>query len=398
MGSHKSGSSRDAIKAAEQLGYFTVLLTNNSKQLTQRTEYPDVHLMWYCELDDLEKIRETIKKLQRRFLEIYAIVSFIDPWCGQASQLAKEHGIYHFSTEAIYIMQNKLQSREILKGTEYIPKFLSLTTNTTSTISSIENMFPVVVKHTDSSGSKDVYYCDNDTAFYKNVKKLMDKYLGGTILVEEYLDGPQYLIETLVIDKRVYIVAIVEQEITHYNGHFIVTGYSLCLDYTDEFYHKLKKAVEMIINKHQFESGPCHLEMRLVKDCWNLIEINPRISGAGMNHFLEIGLGINLVNETLKLALKEEVNLEHKIKQYTFSEYIVVDQPGKLVKVTGKNQALNSPGVKFVYVKPRKLSRLIPPISLGNRYAYVIATGKSKEEAKQNAKEAASIIQFHLTD
>ena len=37
-----------------------------------------------------------------------------------------------------------------------------------------------------------------------------------------------------------------------------------------------------------------------------------------------------------------------------------------------------------------------PPLSMGNRYAYVIATGNTAEDAKINAKFAASQISFKL--
>ena len=136
--------------------------------------------------------------------------------------------------------------------------------------------------------------------------------------------------------------------------------------------------------------------MRLVKGNWKLIEINPRISGAGMNRLLDIGYGINLVQETLKLALKKEVDLEPKHNKHTFAQYVTLDRSGILKKTTGKREVLNSPGVEYIYVKPRKGSYLSPPSSLGNRYAFVIATGSTEKEARWNAKSAAEKIVFHL--
>ena len=58
IGTNKSGSSRDAIKAAEKLGYFTVVFTNNEKQLQQREEYTDVHEMIFIEKNTISKIEK----------------------------------------------------------------------------------------------------------------------------------------------------------------------------------------------------------------------------------------------------------------------------------------------------------------------------------------------------
>jgi hypothetical protein len=55
IGTNKSGSSREAIKAAEKTGYFTVLFTNNEKQVQQRKEYTDVHEMIFIDTKDLSK-------------------------------------------------------------------------------------------------------------------------------------------------------------------------------------------------------------------------------------------------------------------------------------------------------------------------------------------------------
>ncbi len=54
---NKSGSSREAIKAAERLGYFTVLLTNKKNFINQRTEFPDVHQMILVELFNYDEFK-----------------------------------------------------------------------------------------------------------------------------------------------------------------------------------------------------------------------------------------------------------------------------------------------------------------------------------------------------
>ena len=69
---------------------------------------------------------------------------------------------------------------------------------------------------------------------------------------------------------------------------------------------------------------------------------------------------------------------------------------GTLLKVTGRNKATNQPGVREVYIKPRKGTLLTPPMSMGHRYGYVIASGDTSDEAKTNAINAASNIKFYL--
>jgi biotin carboxylase len=395
IASQKSGSSREAIKAAEELGYYTVLFTDRIKFFEKRTEFPDVHLMQLCDLNNIEDIQNAIIHLQSKALKICAIVSFVDPYCHTASLLNDRFCTKTFSTEAIGTMENKILSREALAQSPYCPSFISISKDSGYSKKQIKNYLPIIMKSPNSAGSKDVFKINTYNEFRYQIKKLFAKYPKDAVLLEEFIDGPQYLVETIFYENEVNIIAIIEQEIT-FNERFIITGYNLMTDIEPDFYNNLKIAVESIVRCHGMTSGPCHLEMRYVNNKWKLIEINPRISGAGMNKFIQIALGINLVKETLKFALGQDFNIQPKYKIPCFSQYVVISETGILQKVTGKNKTSKSLGVKAVYVKPRKGTLLTPPISMGNRYAYVIATGDNEEEAKKNAKQAAAQIHFCL--
>src|SRR4051812_24819773 len=122
LGSHKSGSSRDAIIAANDMGYFTVLLTDRKKWLKQREEFPDVHQMLL--VDDLlnkEVIYKNISLLQEQGKQIKAFISFIDPLVSTAAQISKELGLSKLSVDALYKMEDKTRFRETLKKNPVTP-------------------------------------------------------------------------------------------------------------------------------------------------------------------------------------------------------------------------------------------------------------------------------------
>jgi biotin carboxylase len=394
---NKSGSSREAIRAAERLGYYTILFTDNQKQIEQRSEYPDVHLMKFCDVNNLEEMKEIIQKLQLRGIKIKAITSFVDSKCCIANRLAKEFGLNSFTNEAICKMENKLHSRNAIIYTEYCPKYLSLEPDKIYSENDVKDFMPGIIKSPKSAGSKDVYLVQGYSSFIKRYQELRKKLPNTPILLEEYIEGSQYIAEVLVINEKVYLIGIIEQEISYLNDHFIVTGYYLQTE-KPEYYNILYKAVKDIIQLHGLKFGPCHLELRQVNGIWKLIEINPRISGSGMNNLIELGTGINLVEQTLKLLLDEEIDIEPKFNKPVYAEYITSSEEGIIEKVTGKNRTLNSKDVLSVYIKPRKGNKITLPLSMGNRYAYVIATGENKDEAKQNAKEAIKEIKFHITN
>lgn len=393
----KSGSSRDALRVANEMGYVTCLLTKNMDHIQKRDEFPEVSIMYYVDLDYLPEVRNAIMTLKVQNHVIYAIVSFVDPYCGLAAQLSEENRLDSFTAAALYKMENKLITREVLENTPYNPRYLVVNSQNRDAVEkSIEAMLPVVLKYVESNGSRDVYLCKGKEDFCRYLSTLLRNYPRGNVLVEELIDGPQVIVEVLVNNEITNIIAIIEQEILINQNHFIVTGYNLVIDDETEKYQKLKQDVKTIVKQFGLKHGPCHLEMRYFDNEWKVIEINPRISGGGMNQLLLIGLGLNLVKETINLALEEKVDLEPKQKTPTFAKYLTIKKNGILARITGKNQVIASPGVQFVYIKPRRGKKLYPPLNLGNRYAYVIATGESSEEAKENAHKALEKLKFHF--
>ncbi|MFJ8513655.1 ATP-grasp domain-containing protein [Lysinibacillus xylanilyticus] len=392
IGTNKSGSSREATRAAEKLGYFTVLFTNNEKQLQQRNAYPDIHKMILIDTSNIKIMKDEILNLSKNGFEIKTIVSFVDPFVHIASILCDEFCDNKTSSTAIEMMEDKEKTRIFLKNQPYSPKFFLLKPN-----ESVPNNlgFPLIVKSPKSTGSKDVLLANDTGQLEKHLSHLRSKNPGETIMVEEYIDGPQYLVEALVYNRQANVIGIIEQEITQ-GKRFIITGYGVLVKAPKDIQTGLEEVLQSIVKELNIENGALHLELRLTKNGWKLIEINPRISGGAMNTMLHAAFGINLVEETLKLFLGERPDINPKHRKFVYTKYVIVQSKGILEKVIGRNRATNSPGVVEVYVKPKKGALLTPPLSMGHRYAYVIAVGATLAEAKNKAYKAAKEIKFIL--
>jgi len=303
---NKSGSSYEAIKFAKSMQYYTVLLTNRASFIKKRSEFQHVDLMESCNIDNIKKTKKIIKKLINDGLDVQAIVSFVDPYCYTASVLAQSFGLQHFSLDAISIMQDKIKSREMLDKSPYVPFFQKINSNENLEQETVEENLPLVLKVPTSAGSKDVHKVQTYDQYEETINEIRKSYPDKDILLEKYLDGPQYLVETVTINNKVNIIAIIEQEIT-FTGRFIITGYKMILDHENEFYQSLNTAVNEIISLHGMKDGPCHLEIRYVNNEWKLIEANPRISGGAMNSFIETAYGINLAGNSYAHAYSDRM-------------------------------------------------------------------------------------------
>ncbi|WP_043934159.1 ATP-grasp domain-containing protein [Bacillus sp. EB01] len=398
IGSNKSGTSREAIKTAEQMGFFTVLFTDREKFIEQREEFPDVHQMVYLEdLQNRESLKGQLGLLKRQGKNIKACLSLVDPFVYTATLLSIELGLMHPSPAAIYKMEEKTRVRKALQDLDMNPFFIVIPSEEPAekVVERFEHSLPLIVKYPQSNGSKDVILAETERELEQGIQLLRKQFPEQAILIEEYLNGPQFLIEVLVWEGKVLIVGVIEQFISK-NDRFIVTGYHYPASLSETQHEKLESVVKKVLSTLDMTMGSCHLEMRWVNGEWKLIEINPRVSGGAMNQILHEGTGINLVQEIIKIHLGQEPDLTQSKHKHVFAQFITVAARGMLLRVTGKNRALSLEGVKEVYVKPRKGAILTPPYSLGERYAYVIASAESFPEAKKIAEMAAKEIKFFM--
>ncbi|PFP44081.1 biotin carboxylase, partial [Bacillus cereus] len=99
----------------EKLNFFTVLLTKKTKFIEERDTFPDVHQMIFTDINDYDNIITTIEKINKSGKNIKGIFSFIDPFVYLAARLSEKFCSNIVSTEAIYRMENKILTRNVLK-------------------------------------------------------------------------------------------------------------------------------------------------------------------------------------------------------------------------------------------------------------------------------------------
>ncbi|WP_067934557.1 ATP-grasp domain-containing protein [Alicyclobacillus kakegawensis] len=393
LGCSQSGSSKDAVEAAKRLGFTTVLLTDRRSFLHRRDDFPHVDRMVLVDLKDPRRVEDQVRNLMETGLDVSAIVSFTDAHVGEAARLSRKLGMPYQTVEAIERMQDKITLRECLREAPYSVPFQIVQAH--HDVPSLELDLPIVVKSPRSTGSKDVLFAGSRYEFERHVARLRARYPDGDVLVEAYVPGTQYLVEAVVHRGQVHVAAIVEQVVT-FGQRFIVTGYSLRPSIPEKLAAAVEDMMADICQRTGMETGAFHTEFRWSGGGCRVIEVNPRISGAAMNRLIEYAHGFNLAEQTLRSLFGDTPDVSSRNSKCIYACYLTVNKPGYLEKVTGRRRARQVSGVREVFVKPRKNAYLTPPLSMGKRYAYVIAEAETERDARAAAEKAGSYIRFHL--
>jgi biotin carboxylase len=388
LGCRGYGTSYEAIKTAKGLGCYTVLVTEQSRfQLVAADE-----LIYMPDLFDREELLTRLKKLECKGNRIAACLGFIDPYVSYAAQISEELGLGDHSSGALALAENKAAFRNTLKDLESSPFFSVIDKG--SDIGELACLhaerFPLILKPAVSNGSKDIILVKSETEMEQALFFLKDKL---PVLAEEYLEGAQYLIEVAIYKREVSIVAVIEQE---WNESFIITGYAFPAELTADAALSLAASVRDIVQRIGIEQGSCHLEMRCVEGRWKLVEINPRISGGWMNKIIETGTGMNLLKEFLKMHIGETPDFHAPIARRTYARYLTVNTAGRLLHISGIEEALSLDGVRHVLMKAEKGCIVRPARSMGDRFACIIAAGATMQHAKDAARDAAKRLRLYV--
>ena len=390
IGSSTSGSSAEAFSAAAQLGYAAILLTDRKTFLRVKEKFPEIADIVFMESMDEESVRKEIDRLAA-FLHIQAIISFVDPYVSLAAKLSNAFCNSTLSVEALGMMEDKISTRNALRNHPATCEFEIIDRNHDKPVGN----YPFIMKSPISNGSKDVYFIENEKEFDIALSNVNKSLLQTPWIAEEFIEGPQFIIEIVVVETIPIIVAIIQQEIIK-DYTFIVTAYEVVMQMDEMIYRELWQTIHSIVEEIGLQHGACHLEMRYSSKGWKLIEINPRISGGAMNRMIEEAFGINLVKETIKLYLGEEPDLLRKNSRYVYTSFITLNNFGYLVDIEGVDVAYSVPGIIDIAVKPKIGSIVMPPISMGQRYGYTMAVGETSEMAKERAESSARLIKFYL--
>lgn len=398
IGSNKYGTSKEALVIAKEMGYCVVLFTDRITYMTNSFEFPEVdQFVFMKDLMVEQLVMDEVEKLKEMGREICACVSLIDPYVSYAARLSKHLGLAEISAESLSLMENKITIRKKLNNLSLTP-FYTIVHSEDSPLDFEKKdnfFFPCILKPPTSNGSRDVLLIETLEKLKSTLKLVQKKYPHSSFLIEEFLRGPQYLVEIVVYNKEIKFVGVVEQEV-QYNGRFIVIGYKFPAIMEIEERRNLDTCISSIIEQTGLSNGSCHMEMKLVDGEWKLIEVNPRMSGGAMNRVIEEGTGINLVKEILNVYLGKEPTLRETRKRHVYARYLTIGSRGKLLKVTGEELALKHEGVKYVHIRPLEGRILTKPYSMGNRYACIIAASEFPEQAEAITLEAAKEIKFYL--
>lgn len=139
--------------------------------------------------------------------------------------------------------------------------------------------YPVIVKPTDRSGSRAITRVERPEELEAAVRGAVSQSFEKKAIVEEYIQGAEYSVETISFRGRHTCLAITKKFTTG-NPHYIEVGHLQPAPLPEELEEKVKRTVFQALDALGIEMGAGHSELRIDrKGQVRIIEIGSRMGG-----------------------------------------------------------------------------------------------------------------------
>ena len=258
--------------------------------------------------------------------------------------------------------------------------------------------FPVICKPRDNSGSRGVKLCRDLQELQECIDEALQYSKLETVLVEEFIEGREFSIESLHYDGKTEVIQFTEKKTTEF-PYNVELGHKQPANLTDEQKNSIREIIAKIGVALKFENCPSHTELKVNERGIFVIETSPRLGGDFITSTLTpLSTGINLEDQLLHIALGEKVDATtgrvEKASGVCFFSY----PGGEVVSISDKIADVSSWPMISNFELKLKVGDYVNPITSSlNRYGQFIVSGDSRADVEKMLEEYENRINSMIT-
>lgn len=163
--------------------------------------------------------------------------------------------------------------------------------------------YPCIVKPVHGSGKRGVWFISSPEEYDRNKVQAGVKE-NEKVLVEQFVIGKEYSVETLSFHSQHYVVQVTEK-VSDGAPHFVELAHHQPAAISDECRERICLAIREILTAVGFANGASHIEIKVTEqgDIY-LIDLNPRGGGDYIStHLVHLSTNCDFTKEIINIAL-----------------------------------------------------------------------------------------------
>ena len=292
------------IKAAHEQGYYVITADYLPDNIAHK--YSDEYVN--VSITDKEAVLKAAQEHQ-----IDGIISFgVDPGVVAAAYVQEKMGLPSMGPyESVVILQNKDLFRAFLQNHGFnCPKSKGYSTIDEALKDTEWLTWPMIVKPTDSAGSKGVTRVDSISEYEAAVKYAFEKSIKGHVIVEQYLDkvGCSSDTDSLLLDGKFRFMSFNAQRFDADAANpYAPSAYTWPSTFPEHEAY-LTSELQRLMDLLHMQTSVFNIETRIASDGKPYImECTPRGGGNRLCEMLRYATGVDLITAQVRAAVGDEV-------------------------------------------------------------------------------------------
>lgn len=248
-----------------------------------------------------------------------------------------------------------------------------------------EITYPCILKPTDNAGSRGVKLVNSQEELMEAYRYSVGQSRGGTVILEEYMTGPEVSVEVMVVDNTPHILAVTDK-LTTGAPYFVEMGHNQPSMLPKQDVEKIKDLACRAVQSVGINCGPAHVEIKVTPTGPKMVELGARMGGDCITtHLVPLSTGVDMVKATIDVALGNVPDIRASVQKGSAIRFFKA-APGIIDNISGIENAKEIEGVYEITFTKKKGDIVTEIHSSIDRCGFVIAQ-------KDSAKDAISVCE-----
>lgn len=259
---------------------------------------------------------------------------------------------------------------------------------------------PCMVKAIDSSASRGTQKLIKLRDLEKALNEAFSQSSTHTALIEEYIEGEEYSVETVIYNDKQYRFGIAKREYDMLPLP-IETGHVNPAFLDDDTANNMYEIVLKAANTLKINNAPAKADMIIRKKDSKImiLEMAARLSGGFHSQYTTpLSSGMNPIKFVMQLTIGEMPALETYYPKYKHVAICRAIFPpcGFVEKIEGVKEAKEIKGVNEIFLTIKEGDTISEYKNCANRICYIITSGENYEQANNAFILAKQTIKFKI--
>lgn len=340
------------IEAAHEQGYYVITADYLPDNIAHK--YSDE----YVNVSIIDK--EAVLKVARE-KEIDGILSFgVDPGVVSASYVQTQMGLPSFGPfESVEILQNKDKFRTFLSENGFnVPWALGFSSLEDALADTDKFSYPLIVKPTDSAGSKGVTRVDNEEDLKDALEHAFKHSIKGNIIVEEFIEkqGCSSDSDSFSVNGVLQFVSFSAQRFDeNAAGTFVPAAFSWPSTMNMQQESELRSELQRLLTLLHMKTAVYNIETRVgVNGKTYIMEVSPRGGGNRLSEMVRYSTGVDMITAGVRAAVGDSIDvIEQKPYVGHWAEIVLhADKEGIFEKIEILDELPTQIVEKDLWVQP----------------------------------------------